>query len=589
MKKLIYLIVLALILGLVLTGCSLLSDISQVPATEQSGITYLTKHTANEPQVTPLLAGQTINVGTVSVWNDDVNLYVKYKTTGGWEIAETHLHVALSKDGIPHTNKGNPIPGHFDNSMCHDPWVTEYTYSVSLGDWGPCDKLYIAAHAVVKRLNEDCIYFENYSEKDSVITEPTPNGPVNFYMTDNVPLKSISVGGYADLAPEVGKFPVVAAPGTTPGYENIVAFTIFGDYSRDDVIDDDGGTGAGGNTLTDPQDLTQIPLMYHAYSQGLAIVIDVSSIDAVQGLDLAAIDLDHNEEWYFLYFNTANELIYKTKLTGSGTSGDGEAFAVEYPNPVSKIAIWGGMNQGVSEVVGYAIDNVCVTSLEEETAWGYGERFIEKGNWATYFTYTVQQLMCPCIFDYSDNIEVLDPIPTDVSVEALVSDEKIRVWKEFEGTLTEDLYYDLDESVSARSYLVGNTLPELYIPLGTQVCIYYVHYDQDGVDWTESGGINASITFCNDILGLIISGGTKGVFAYKDLMFAADDSIGNPMTTYPDISNSTNHERGFDVRWVVNTDDAVFNGDTVDFNVWVAGAHDSFRVILPMVPVLCEE
>ena len=43
MKKLIYLIALALILGLVLTGCTLLSNISQVPATEQSGITYLTK------------------------------------------------------------------------------------------------------------------------------------------------------------------------------------------------------------------------------------------------------------------------------------------------------------------------------------------------------------------------------------------------------------------------------------------------------------------------------------------------------------------------------------------------------------------
>jgi len=46
MKKLIYLIVLALILGLALTGCSLLSNISQVPATEQSGITYLTKEIA---------------------------------------------------------------------------------------------------------------------------------------------------------------------------------------------------------------------------------------------------------------------------------------------------------------------------------------------------------------------------------------------------------------------------------------------------------------------------------------------------------------------------------------------------------------
>jgi len=43
MKKLSYLILLALILGLVLTGCSLLSNIGQAPATEQSGVTYLTK------------------------------------------------------------------------------------------------------------------------------------------------------------------------------------------------------------------------------------------------------------------------------------------------------------------------------------------------------------------------------------------------------------------------------------------------------------------------------------------------------------------------------------------------------------------
>ncbi len=42
MKKLFYLIVLTLILGLVLTGC-LLSNVGQVPTSEQSGITYLTK------------------------------------------------------------------------------------------------------------------------------------------------------------------------------------------------------------------------------------------------------------------------------------------------------------------------------------------------------------------------------------------------------------------------------------------------------------------------------------------------------------------------------------------------------------------
>ena len=44
MKKYYFLIIVALILGLVLTGCSLLSNISQVPTTEQSGITYLTKN-----------------------------------------------------------------------------------------------------------------------------------------------------------------------------------------------------------------------------------------------------------------------------------------------------------------------------------------------------------------------------------------------------------------------------------------------------------------------------------------------------------------------------------------------------------------
>jgi len=43
MKKLSYLIVIVLISSLVLAGCSLLSNISQVPTTEQSGISYLTK------------------------------------------------------------------------------------------------------------------------------------------------------------------------------------------------------------------------------------------------------------------------------------------------------------------------------------------------------------------------------------------------------------------------------------------------------------------------------------------------------------------------------------------------------------------
>ena len=112
MKKLIYLIVLTLILGLVLAGC-LLSNVGQVPTSEQSGISYLTKGVLGDPEVFTLFAGQDIPVGTVTVRNDGVNLYVKYETTGGWKMTETHLAVVTNLGDFPITKKGNPKVGLF--------------------------------------------------------------------------------------------------------------------------------------------------------------------------------------------------------------------------------------------------------------------------------------------------------------------------------------------------------------------------------------------------------------------------------------------------------------------------------------------
>lgn len=108
-------------------------------------------HTEEDPFVTDLIAGggnpkSAIDVGDVLVWNDNEYLYVKYTTTDGWVVTETHLAVADSLDGIPQTKKGNPIPGQFSCSMIHDPPVTEYTYVIPL-TWDPDMSLYIAAHA----------------------------------------------------------------------------------------------------------------------------------------------------------------------------------------------------------------------------------------------------------------------------------------------------------------------------------------------------------------------------------------------------------------------------------------------------------
>ena len=72
MKKYYFLIVVVLILGLILTGCSLLSNISQVPAIGQSGITYLTKN-----GIDPYL-------GLVGLWsfNEEEGSPIAYDSSG---------------------------------------------------------------------------------------------------------------------------------------------------------------------------------------------------------------------------------------------------------------------------------------------------------------------------------------------------------------------------------------------------------------------------------------------------------------------------------------------------------------------------
>jgi len=377
--------------------------------------TLVGAHTEESPLVVTLYAGQDIDVGNVTVWNEDGIVYVRYQTSGDWVMTETHLDVKGNETDIPQSpakkgnggggkNKGengNPIPGHFGNQTEHDPSVADFTYNVDVSGLGD-DTLAIAAHAEVQRLSTVCIDFEDYDEKDEVSTVSTPNGDVNFYMGNMTNLDGLTIGDWGNLTAVEGEFPIVAEPDTyyddpiPANYDKIVAFTYDGEPYRDDWVADDRGTGAGGKTLTDPQDSSQTPLMWHAYHQDLAIIMDVSALPAVQSVDLVGIDLDHNEVWHVLYFDTNDILIHDIQVgPGVGVSGDGAAFAIGYSNPaISKIGIWGAMNLGDSSVVGYAFDNICITSVvQEESAWAgtaVGQKPFPGANWATYFYYTMQ-------------------------------------------------------------------------------------------------------------------------------------------------------------------------------------------------------
>jgi len=161
MKKLFYLIVLTLILGLVLTGC-FLSNVGQVPTTGQSGIAYLTKGIEADPDSFPLYADQDWLVGEVLVWDDGTQLCVKYQLdpvifANGWGITETHLAVGKLLSDIPQTKKDNPIPGKFHYGDDDLEGVKEDgPYCIDFEDIGEdgvnCeDEVYVAAHAVIER------------------------------------------------------------------------------------------------------------------------------------------------------------------------------------------------------------------------------------------------------------------------------------------------------------------------------------------------------------------------------------------------------------------------------------------------------
>lgn len=112
----------------------------------------------------PLLAGQTIEAGTVCAAVDGDDLKLTYTTTDGWTLSEAHLWVGTSLSGMPQTNKGSPIPGQFPYKAENLPdGTTTVTLAAPLSIFGlqgsqtecvPVNAL-VAAHAAVRKVLPD--------------------------------------------------------------------------------------------------------------------------------------------------------------------------------------------------------------------------------------------------------------------------------------------------------------------------------------------------------------------------------------------------------------------------------------------------
>ena len=358
MKKLMYLIVLALILGLVLTGC-LLSNVGQVPATEQSGISYSTKGTLTNPDVFTLYAGQHIDVGNVEVWNDATNLYITYNTTGGWEMTETHLYVGKTDPTLL-----TSAPGQFPYSEEHNPAVIAYTYTILIDDidsyslskkgkkWvagnnpgiGTGDIIYIAAHAETSDgniLNNPGAETGNMSgwvisgpvraigsRVESTGTVLPRNGDYFFDMTE-------SAGSYAEMSQEL----------SVAGYDGVSFIA---------------------NCWIQTELWKNKPLEDYDYGELVLTFKDV--------LNMAV--------------GTSTTGPIGNPVPGAGTTGY-EQFSLTGSIPPGAVTVIymlrGFLLQGGYVNVFY--DDLSFEIWQEETAWAEGERFSEQGNWATYIIY----------------------------------------------------------------------------------------------------------------------------------------------------------------------------------------------------------
>jgi|GEM_PF-1239536 len=144
-------LLLSLLTVVLLVSCQKSKDIETVPGSEFQMVNppegYTIPDCISETE-TPMLAAQTINVGSVLVWNDDNNVYVSYILTNGNLLRRTHLYVGAC-NSIPVNNAGNPRIGLYPYSTDHGTaGVAVYTYTIPRSNL-PTTELCISSHAEV--------------------------------------------------------------------------------------------------------------------------------------------------------------------------------------------------------------------------------------------------------------------------------------------------------------------------------------------------------------------------------------------------------------------------------------------------------
>lgn len=145
---------------LALYSCNNVIELESVQSSEisrmisQNNLSRSTDEICGTPLISSILAGQHINIGDVTVFNNDHELGIEVTILEDWYAVESHLHIALNPEDFPMTKKGNPQIGQFDYKNEYAPGVQEISYSFTLNELGleEGDLVFIALHLSVEKI-----------------------------------------------------------------------------------------------------------------------------------------------------------------------------------------------------------------------------------------------------------------------------------------------------------------------------------------------------------------------------------------------------------------------------------------------------
>ena len=375
----------------------------------------------------PLYAGQDKQVGTVKVTNNTDSIHVTYALDDGWVLTEVHLSVEAEIGDIPTNKKGNPIPGHFEYKDYFDfaEKITETSFDVPIEG----SIVYIAAHAVVtdapkmyengRMFGTKAIYAEKGLYEIDVVT-----GEVELLKEITGTTEDVDNGtGYTNgLAYDPGSNKLYfTAPTSVRATESPLWAYDIDEETFEDLCVLEGSVVSGSfyegayyyiaevenelRKIENPEENCNYVVVADGFGTPSAFTfgdIAIESSGMLYGstrvapqmffsMDLTAADVAES----YTEYGTADALDLQLAYGSDGilygvNHASGKFTPVDVETGDKGIVIF--TEKGFADLASGAL-----FEPQYESAWAATEvgvnRFVDKGSWATYFTYELQEVL----------------------------------------------------------------------------------------------------------------------------------------------------------------------------------------------------